>query len=125
MTQSGLTKKVINYTGMSKATSRDTPAAQEPLGADKNGDPFDEEWSYPAAIGMLLYLSSNTRPDIQFAVHSAARHSHSPKKSHAQAVKRIIRYLIGTAERGIEFEPDLNSGLDMWCDADFSGLWGY
>ena len=125
LTQEGLIKKVINYTGMQEASSRDTPAAQEPIGADKDGEPFNEEWSYPAAIGMLLYLSSNTRPDIQFAVHSAARHSHSPKKSHAQAVKRIIRYLIGTAEKGIEFEPDLNSGLDMWCDADFSGLWGY
>ena len=125
LTQSGLANKVIKYTGMIKATSRDTPAAVEPLGADKNGEPFEEEWSYPAAIGMLLYLSSNTRPDIQYAVHSAARHSHAPKKSHAQAVKRIVRYLIDTADKGIEFEPDLNSGLDMWCDADFCGLYGY
>ena len=110
---------------MQNATSRDTPAAQEPLGSDKGGEPFNEEWSYPAAIGMLLYLSSNTRPDIQFAVHQAARHSHSPKKSHAQAVKRIIRYLIATSERGIEFVPDLSSGLDCYVDADYAGMWGY
>ena len=43
LTQSGLAKKVINYMGMSKATPKDTPAAQAPLGSDKNGDPFDEE----------------------------------------------------------------------------------
>ena len=97
----------------------------EPIGADKDGEPFDEEWSYPAAVGMLLHLSSNTRPDIQYAVHSAARHSHSPKKSHGQAVKRIVRYLIDTADRGIEFSPDLSKGLDCFVDADWAGGWGY
>ncbi len=69
LTQKGLITKVINYTGMANASPKDTPATPEPLGFDKDGEPFDEEWSYPAAVGMLLYCSSNTRPDIQFSVH--------------------------------------------------------
>ena len=125
LSQPGLTKKIINYTGMQEATPRETPAVMEPIGADKDGEPFDEEWSYAAAIGMLLYLSSNTRPEIQFAVHSVSRYTHAPKKSHGQAVKRIIRYLIGTKDKGIEFVPDLSQGLDCWVDASFAGLWGY
>ena len=125
LTQTGLINKVINYTGMDQASTKPIPAACEPLGTDANGEPFDEEWSYPAAVGMLLYISSNSRPDIQFAVHQVARFSHCPKKSHAQAIKRIIRYLIGTREHGIKLEPDLTKGLDCWCDADFAGLWGY
>ena len=124
-TQKGLINKVINYLGMSNASGKDTPAAVEPLGTDKDGDPFKEEWSYPAAIGMLLYLSSNTRPDLQFAVHQAARFTHNPKHSHAQAVKRIVRYLIQTRERGTIFKPDLSQGLDCYVDADFAGLYGY
>ena len=84
-----------------------------------------EEWSYPAAVGMLLYLSSNTRPDIQFAVHQVARFSHCPRQSHAQAVKRILRYLASTADKGTIFTPDLNKGLDCYVDADFAGLWGH
>jgi hypothetical protein len=64
-------------------------------------------WNYSSAIGQLLYLSSNTRPDIQFAVHQCARFSHSPKKSHGQAVKRICRYLAGTPNDGIKFSPNL------------------
>ncbi len=125
LSQKGLIKKAIEYTGLSNATAKDTPATKKPLGSDKDGEPFDEEWSYPAAVGMLLYISSNTRPDIQFAVHQAARFTHSPKKSHGQAVKRIIRYLIGTSDKGIHFEPDLNNGLDCYVDADFAGLYGY
>ena len=96
LTQAGLIDKVITYTGMDGASTKDTPAATAPLGSDKDGEPFDEEWSMPAAVGMLLYISSNTRPDIQFAVHQVARFTHSPRKSHAQAVKRIVRYLIKT-----------------------------
>ena len=72
LTQTGLIDKVIAYLGMNNASPKHSPAAVEPLGADKHGAPFKEEWSYPAAIGMLLYLSSNTRPDLQFAVHQAA-----------------------------------------------------
>ena len=125
MTQTGLIDKVISYLGMTNASPKDSPTAVEPLGADKNGAPFKEEWSYPAAIGMLLYLSSNTRPDLQFAVHQAARFTHNPKHSHAQAVKRIVRYLVKTREHGTIFKPDMNQGLNCYVDADFAGLYGY
>ena len=125
LTQVGLIQKVINYTGMGKANSLPTPALREPLGSDPNGEPFNEEWNYAAAIGMLLYISSNTRPDIQFAVHQAARFTHSPRKSHGQAVKRIVRYLAGTSDKGTKFIPDLKQGLDCYVDADFAGLYGY
>ena len=125
LSQKGLIQKVINYTAMNKATPRETPAAQEPLGSDKDGEPFNEEWSYPAAVGMLLYLSSNTRPDIQFAVHQVARFTHNPKRSHGQALKRIIRYLIHSPDEGIRFTPNLSEGLNCYVDADFAGLWGH
>jgi len=125
LSQTGLIEKIIKFTGMTSATSKSTPAAEQPLGSDKDGPPFDEEWSYPAAVGMLLYVSSNTRPDIQFAVHQVARFSHSPRKSHGQALKRIVRYLLETRTRGLLFTPDLNSGLDCYVDADFAGMYGY
>jgi hypothetical protein len=116
---------VVKFVGLQNCKPLPTPALKEPLGSDPDGDPFDEDWNYAAAIGMLLYISSNTRPDIQFAVHQAARFSHSPRKSHGKAVKRIIRYLAGTADKGTTFIPDLNDGLDCYVDADFAGLYGY
>ena len=125
LTQEGLTAKVIAYLGLSNASPKSTPAASDPLGSDKSGAPFEEEWSYPAAVGMLLYLASNTRPDLTFAVHQAARFSHCPKHSHAQAVKRIGRYLVGTKDKGLIFCPDLEQGLDCYVDADFAGMYGY
>jgi hypothetical protein len=60
---------------------------------------FDEEWDYASIIGMLMYLSANTQPDIAFAVHQAARFTHNPRASHAAAIKRILRYLKATKDK--------------------------
>ena len=125
LTQKGLIEKVINYTGLKDSKPQPTPANAAPLGTNKNDAPFDEEWSYPAAVGILLYIASNTRPEIQFAVHQVARFTHCPKRAHGSAVKRIIRYLVGTSKDGIKFVLDLKAGLDCYVDADFPGLWGY
>ena len=39
---------------------------------------------------MLLHLASNSRPDIAFAVHQAARFFHNPKASHAKAINTLF-----------------------------------
>ncbi len=106
----------------SKATVK-TPAATTPLGLDCDGEPFDANWEYPVVIGMLLYLAQNSRPDIAFAVHQCARFTHSPKQSHAIAVKRILRYLNSTKDKGMTLQPTKNPVIDCYVDADFAGLW--
>jgi hypothetical protein len=53
-----------------------TPAATSALRMDPNGKLMTEEWSYPSIVGMLLYLSTNARPDIAVTVsHLAAQNS--------------------------------------------------
>ena len=125
MTQEGLTRKVLKTVGMEDYNRKATPAGTAPLGSDGKGDPFAEKWNYASVIGMLLYLSSNSRPDIQFAVHQCARFTHHPMNSHADAVKRICRYLKGTMDKGLEFVPSKEMELDLYVDADFAGLWNY
>ena len=124
LTQTGLIKKVLTTAGMenSKATVK-TPAATTPLGLDLDGQPFDEDWDYPVIIGMLMYLAQNSRPDIAYAVHQCARFTHSPKHSHAVAVKRILRYLNSTKTKGMTLRPNQSLIIDCYVDADFAGLW--
>ena len=72
---------------------------------------------------MLLYLSTNTRPDISFAVSQLARFSNNPKQNHAKAMKHLIRYLRGTKDKGTIIRPSLELMFNMWVDADFMGLY--
>ena len=72
---------------------------------------------------MLLYLSTNTRPGIAFAVSQVARFGHNPKKSHAIAVKTIVRYLSRTSDKGTIMSPTGKFDLDCYVDADFAGLY--
>ncbi|KAI2513951.1 hypothetical protein MHU86_335 [Fragilaria crotonensis] len=124
LTQKGLIQRIIDATGMADCNPNWTPAIQLPLGIDPDGEPYNESWSYPSIVGMLLYLSTNTRPDIAFAVSQVARFNHSPKKSHATAIKTIIRYLHRTADKGTIVRPTGDLSIDCYVDADFAGLHG-
>jgi hypothetical protein len=125
--QTGLIDKVLHTTGMTNCNSKSTPCNGDgkPLGADRNGPPANQDWSYASVVGMLLYLSSNSRCDIAFAVHQCARFTHTPRASHEKAVIRICRYLKGTRDEGIVFRPNKqNVKVDCYVDADFAGLYG-
>ena len=81
-----------------------------------------ERWSYASVVGMLLYLVSNSRPDIAFAVHQCAQFTHCTKRSHKKAVKPIVQYLQGTMDKGLIIDPTKELQMDLYADADFAGL---
>jgi hypothetical protein len=124
LTQPGLIDKVVEACGMEDCNPNKTPAARTTLGKDPEGEAFTGPWNYRSVCGMLLYLSTNTRPDIAFAVSQVCRFTHDPKQSHARAVKMIVRYLKGTKNQGTLVQPAGQLNLEAYCDADFAGLYG-
>ena len=123
LTQTGLINKILDVTGMTQCNTNKLPSAREPLGLDENGDPMNEKWDYASVVGMLLYLSTNTRPDISFAVSQVARFTYNPKQSHVTAIKTILRYLKGTSTQGTIVKKATSLSLSCFCDADFAGLY--
>ena len=122
MTQTGLIDRIAEATGLSDANPNHTPTQQESLGKDLEGIPMTDTWSYRSIVGMLLYLSTNTRPDIAYAVSQVARFSNNPRQSHAIAVKIIVRYLVGTKKQGTVVTPTGKLDIKLFVDADFAGL---
>ena len=122
--QRGLIDKILLTCHMKNCNTKSTPCNQVPLGTNPDGEPVTGKFDYASAVGMLMYLSSNSRPDIQYAVHQCARFTHFPKKTHEDAILRICRYLQGTKDKGLIFNPTEDLTLDCYVDADFAGLYG-
>jgi Reverse transcriptase (RNA-dependent DNA polymerase) len=127
MTQHGLIKKFLNTIGMENCNAKSTPCSTTPLGSDVDGPIYEEEWEYASAVGKRMYLAGNAHPEIQFSVHQCARFTHSPCKSHTEAIKRIGKYLKGILdkEQGLMFKFTDQIVLDCYCDANFAGLCSY
>ena len=123
--QTGLIDRVLAALNLDKenATVLLEPASTMPLSKDENGAPRKETWNYASLIGMLLYLSSNSRPDVAYAVNQAAKFTHCAKLSHKVAIKRIGQYLKATQNRGLVIHSGTKLNLEMFADADFAGLW--
>lgn len=86
---------------------------------DENGVKVDEK-IFHAMIGSLLYLTAS-RPDICYNVGVYARYQASPRVSHMNALKRIIKYVKGTVNLGLYYTKDTNISLVGFCDPDWTG----
>ena len=101
-----------------------TPAVPNNLlHKDTDGPDMTLDFHYRSMIGKLNFLEKSTRPDISVSVHQCARFSERPKRSHAEAVKRIGRYLLATKDKGLIIHPNELRYFECWVDADFSGNW--
>nr|KYP48284.1 Retrovirus-related Pol polyprotein from transposon TNT 1-94 [Cajanus cajan] len=89
------------------------------LGLDEDSPDVDST-TYQGTVGSLLYLTAS-RPDIMFNVYVCARFQVRPKEVHLQAVKRILTYLKGTTNLGINFYRSQDFSLLGYCDADYAG----
>nr|AAP53706.1 retrotransposon protein, putative, unclassified [Oryza sativa Japonica Group] len=118
--QTKYTKDLLRRFKMENCKPISTPIGSTAvLDPDEDGEAVDQK-EYRSMIGSLLYLTAS-RPDIQFAVCLCARFQASPRASHRQAVKRIMRYLNHTLEFGIWYSTSSSICLSGYSDADFGG----
>ena len=96
------------------------------LGKDEMGDTPECNFNYASVVGMLLYLTGHTHPELTFAVSQCARFTYAPKRSHELALIRIGQYLKGCRDDGLIMKPTkLNEiQMDVYVDSDFLGLHG-
>ena len=56
-----------------------------------------EDVPFREVVGSLMWIASQTRPDISSAGRAVARRSHEPKRSDWKAARKILNYLLKTA----------------------------
>ncbi|GKD77710.1 ribonuclease H-like domain-containing protein [Tanacetum coccineum] len=75
---------------------------------------------YRSLAGALQYLTF-TRPDISYAVQQICLYMHDPRDPHFTALKRILRYVRGTIDHGLQLHVSSTSQLTTYTDADWAG----
>ena len=105
---------------MENASPCNTPMdANLKLCKDDIGEAVDPSL-YRSLVGSLMYLTA-TRPDILFAVSMLSRFMTNPKRSHWEAGKRVLRYILGTINFGIYYKKVSESVMFGFCDSDWGG----
>jgi hypothetical protein len=126
VSQAALAQRIIAQAKMENCNPAPTPIVErlctvaEPPSQDEAtamaATPFRE------IVGGLLYLTNCSRPDLSFAVNQLCRHMSNPRAVHWSAAKRVLRYLKGTTNLGLEFRrTDPAEPWVGYADADYAG----
>nr|XP_027192547.1 uncharacterized protein LOC113787705 [Cicer arietinum] len=111
---------LISMAGVHSANPVDTPLEVNVKYHRDEGDLLSDPLLYRQLVGSLNYLTI-TRPGISFAVQQVSQFMHSPRHLHLAAVRRIIRYLLGTSQQGLFFPIGTVPKLIAYSDADWAG----
>ena len=123
LTQPQLIDQILEEVGITNFTrEKPTPAAStKMLTRDLDLPKFNNSFNYRRVIGKLNYLEKGSRPDIAYAVHQCARFCSDPRKTHAEAIIHLCKYLHGTRNEGTIIDPSQDLTLKCFADADFIG----
>ncbi|KAI5336241.1 hypothetical protein L3X38_015508 [Prunus dulcis] len=111
---------LLDKFGLKDCKSVSTPLVVTDKLKREDGSEAADESLFRKIIGSLLYLTA-TRPDIMFSASLLARFMHNPSKMHYGAAKRVLRYIQGTIDYGIEYVTGKSALLVGYCDSDWSG----
>ncbi|XP_070662500.1 uncharacterized mitochondrial protein AtMg00810-like [Malus domestica] len=110
---------LLTKANMVEAKPCSTPLSTSNL--DHHSPLLDNASEYRSLVGALQYLTW-TRPDLSFAVNLMCQFMHTPRVSHFQDVKRILRYLKCTIDLGLWFSKCSSPpSIVAYSDADWAG----
>ena len=127
LTQTSLILETLESSGMAECKPTKTPMETGlVLPSLVEEYPIIDESGYRRIVGKLIHIANSTKPDISYAVAYVSRFSSKPGTAHWQAVKRILRYLAGTALIGLsytsggDYKLRHEHALTCFSDADWA-----
>jgi hypothetical protein len=120
MSQSAYIDKVVESAGLCDAKTSKFPIDPGYYKIE-NSKPLESNDEYRRLIGMLLYLSTHSRPDITASVSILSQKVSNPSDVDMTEVKRIIKYLKGTKDLKLVLCNDLSDqNLIAYSDANWA-----
>jgi hypothetical protein len=100
--QTAYAKRVVELVGLTDCNPALTLMEERlKLSRDSTTEEVDAT-QYQRLVGSLRYLA-HTQPDLAFSVGYVSRFMQRPAMEHQQAVKRIIRYVVGALDHGLYY----------------------
>ncbi|KAK6138834.1 hypothetical protein DH2020_027421 [Rehmannia glutinosa] len=118
--QQKYSKDLLKKFGMIGCKPISTPMEPNSKMCAHEGKDLEDTTMYRQLVGSLIYLTL-TRPDISFSVGVMSRYMQNPKKTHLEAVRRILRYMKSTLDYGILYKRGGDCKVIGYCDADYGG----
>ncbi|KAL3634153.1 hypothetical protein CASFOL_021207 [Castilleja foliolosa] len=112
-------KKLLQKANMLEANKSPTPMISTPQLSKYSGCPVKDAMMYRSLVGALHYVTI-TRPEICYAVNKVSQYMSNPLEPHLKAVKRILRYLAGTINYGLNFVKPKNINVTGFSDSDWA-----
>jgi len=118
LSQLGLTKSILERCAEEGMKPVNTPAAPNLFEETVEDDEMlEDNKEFLSIIMTLMYLARLTRPDLLLPVTYLASRAHSAKKGDLKKLERVIKYLLGTKEKGLTIRC---TDLQMRCHCDAS-----
>ncbi|GKE52648.1 ribonuclease H-like domain-containing protein, partial [Tanacetum coccineum] len=108
----------LNYFLGISTTRSPTVDTESKLGPE--GVPVQDPTLYRSLAGGLQYLTF-TCPDLSYVVQHICLYMHDPREPHFVALKRILRYVRGTVDFGLQLYVSATTSLVGYTDADWAG----
>ncbi|GJR91010.1 ribonuclease H-like domain-containing protein [Tanacetum coccineum] len=108
--------EILERASMVNCNPSRTPIDTESKLGD-TGDVVSDLTLYQSLAGSLQYLTF-TRPDISYVVQQVCLHMHDPRETYFSSIKRILRYVCGTLDYGLQLYSSTTSDLVAYSDAD-------
>ena len=121
LSQKKYAEEIIERAGMASCKPCPTSVDTKPKMSAKSRTLFEDPSLYRSLVGALQYLTF-TRPDISYAVQQICLFMHNPMDDHMRALRRILRYIQGTCEYGLQLYSSSTSSLIAYTDADWGGF---
>jgi hypothetical protein len=118
--QTAYAKRIVELAGLTDCNPALTLMERLKLSRDSMTEEVDAT-QYRRLVGSLRYLV-HTRPDLAYSVGYVSRFLQRPTTEHEQAVKRIIRYVVGTLDHGLYYPRCPGEAhLVGYSDSDHAG----
>ena len=131
LNQTAYIRDVLERFGMENSNPVSTPLnTKECLSAAQSPQTTEEKKAYLEYAGGLVYIQivgsiiyvMQTRPDVLHAVGVLSQFSANPGKTHLESLKRVLRYLKGTAHYTLILGRQGMNSVDLvgWTDSDWA-----